>query len=59
MIARDLAGRGRKVSGFSALMRHSIAWPDELDVVLAIAERQAGGDADLLAHEIDAGDHLP
>ena len=30
----------------------------ERDVLLAIAERRAGGDADLLAHDVDAADHL-
>ena len=30
----------------------------EFDVRLGVAERLAGGDADLLAHQIDAADHL-
>ena len=30
----------------------------QLDVGLAIAERGAGGDAELLAHEVEAADHL-
>ena len=40
-------------------MRSSIAWPRGLPV-LGVIERQrlAGGDLDLLAHEIEAGDQL-
>ena len=30
----------------------------EADVGLPVAERRAGGDADLLAHQVDAADHL-
>ena len=30
----------------------------EADVALPVAKRRAGGDADLLAHEVDAADHL-
>src|SRR5690606_41885654 len=32
--------------------------PGEGDGVLAVAERLAGSDADLLAHQVDAGDRL-
>jgi hypothetical protein len=51
-------GEGVKVRAFSALIRHSMAWPSNLDVVLGERQRQAGGDADLLAHQVDAGDGL-
>ncbi len=51
-------GEGRKVAGCSALMRHSMAWPLSDDVLLREGERRARGDADLLVHEVDAGDHL-
>ena len=44
--------------GFSALMRHSMAWPEEGDVLLLERERGAGGDADLLEHEVDTGNRL-
>ena len=37
-------------------MRHSIAWPRSS--TLRDAQRLAGGDAHLLAHDVDAGDHL-
>ena len=30
----------------------------EADVLLAVAQRLAGGDADLLAHDVDAAHHL-
>ena len=39
-------------------MRHSIAWPRELDVALLERQPLAGGDADLLLDDVDAGDHL-
>ena len=44
--------------GSSALMRHSMAWPGEHDLVLRHRQAAAGGDADLLVHEVDAGDRL-
>ena len=46
------------MSGFSALMRHSIAWPHRLTSDLPITERRAGGDAQLLADDVDAADHF-
>ncbi len=46
------------VLGSSAVIRHSIAWPLKDDVVLRIAERGAGGDADLLAHQVDVAEHF-
>ena len=49
-------GEGWKVKGFSALMRHSMAWPEIDDVGLIHLERAAGGDADLFAHDVEAGD---
>ena len=51
-------GEGTNVYGSSALMRHSIAWPATHDVALAEAQLLARGDADLLLHDVDAGDHL-
>ena len=39
-------------------MRHSMAWPLELDVLLLEAQFFAGSDADLLLHDVDAGDHF-
>ena len=51
-------GEGTKVRGFSALMRHSMAWPSKCDVLLRDRQTAAGGDADLLAHEVDAGDRF-
>ena len=44
--------------GFSALMRHSMAWPEKVTSVLLEAISGRRGDADLLAHEVEAGDHL-
>ena len=52
-----LPGHGAKVIGSSALMRSSIAWPRGLRSSLE-RQRLAGGDPDLLAHEVEAGDHL-
>ena len=51
-------GEGAKVRGSSALMRHSMAWPSKRHVVLREGQAAAGGDADLLVHEVDAGDRL-
>ncbi len=52
-------GEGAKVSGFSALMRHSMAWPAQLDRAgQNVGSGLACGDADLALHQIDAGDHL-
>ena len=47
-----------KVAGSSAVIRHSIAWPEKRNVALRVAKLRAGGDADLLAHQVDAADHL-
>ena len=44
---------GVNFSGCSALMRHSMEWPEDY-----IGEALAGGDADLGLDEVDAGDHL-
>ena len=49
-------GEGRKVKGFSALMRHSMAWPSNTMSFWVKPSGAAGGDADLLAHDVDAGD---
>jgi hypothetical protein len=45
-------------SGSSALMRHSIAWPVDLDVLLLEGQGLAGGDADGGLDDVHAGDHL-
>jgi hypothetical protein len=52
-----LPGHGAKLFGSSALMRISIAWPRGLR---SPCERQllAGGDPQLLAHQVEAGDQL-
>ena len=58
MIVGDLAGRGHegvRVLGVDAAL-DGVA--GELDVLLGEVERRAGGDLDLLAHQVDAGDHL-
>jgi hypothetical protein len=51
-------GEGTKVSGSSALMRHSMAWPWKRDVFLGHRQTGAGGDPDLLIDQVDAGDRL-
>ena len=52
-------GDGANVSGFSALMRHSMAWPSELDRQRDhVLKSLSRGDADLRAHQIDARHHL-
>jgi hypothetical protein len=54
----DLAGRGRegeRVFGVDAAFDRVAA---ELDVALAEPQLLAGGDADLLLHDVDAGDQL-
>jgi hypothetical protein len=39
-------------------MRHSMAWPFSSMSRWRMAELLAGGDADLLLHDVDAGDEL-
>ena len=39
-------------------MRHSMAWPLNLDILLRVAQLPSARDADLLLDDIDAGDHL-
>ena len=51
-------GDGRKVRGFSALMRHSMAWPENVMLLLRVRQRRARRNADLLQHEVDTGDRL-
>ena len=59
MIIGDSArARGGTSEAFSALIRHSIAWPSESNLALVDGQRRAGGDFDLLIDEIDAGDHF-
>ena len=50
-------GKGRNVSGHSALMRHSSACPRGV-MSLRKAEPFARGDANLLFHQINARDHF-
>ena len=55
--AVTVPGAGRKLRPASSpLIRNSIEWRVRLGVV--VAERLAVGDAELLAHEVDAGDLL-
>ena len=52
-------GAGAKsCAGSSALIRHSIAWPARRMSSWRKRRAFAAGDADHLAHEVDAGDHL-
>ena len=53
-----MPGDGRNDTGFSALMRHSMAWPWNFTSLCVSIEIVAGGDADLLEDQIDVGDHL-
>ena len=58
-VGRAVPGVGAKSrAGDSALIRTSIAWPRDLDLVLADREALAAGDPQLLADDVDAGDHL-
>src|SRR6266540_155298 len=58
-VGADPAGRGRevlrRVLGVDAALDR-VAAHDH--VLLPVSERLAGGDLDLLAHDVDAGDHL-
>jgi hypothetical protein len=47
-----------KVLASSALMRHSIACPAELDVLLREGQLLAGGHQQLRLHQVDAGDQF-
>ena len=58
MVVRDPAGRGHEGFGILGIDAALDGVAVEGDVVLREGERRAGGDADLLAHQIDAGDHL-
>ena len=52
-------GEGTNVSGFSALMRHSMAWPrSSIGPRQDLAQRLALRDADLALDDIDAGDEF-
>ena len=58
MVVGHPAGRGQeglRVLGIDAALDRVAA---QADVRLAIAERRAGGDAQLLADDVDAADHL-
>ena len=56
--ARTRPGDGIRVRGSSALIRHLDRVAGEPDVALGEAQRQPGGELDLLAHQIDPGDQL-
>ncbi len=51
-------GRNRPPAGFSALIRHSMAWPRRTIADCSIDSGQSGGDTDLLGDQVDARDHL-
>ena len=52
-------GDGAKVSGFSALMRHSMACPRRRHGArYDLAQAVTGGDQDLALHQIDARDRF-
>ena len=51
-------GDGANVSGSSALTRHSIEWPVNVDVALLERQPLAGGDPNLFLDDVDAGDEL-
>ena len=54
-----MPGAGAKFfAASSALMRHSIAWPCQRTSSWPKRELLAGGDQDLLAHDVDAGGRL-
>ena len=54
-----LPGAGAKFfDASSALMRHSIAWPFSPTSSCSNGQLLAGGVADALAHDVDAGGHL-
>ena len=55
--SRPIEGRKPR-NGSSALMRHSIAQPLQLDVLLREGQLLAGGDADHLLDQVEAGDQL-
>ena len=56
--SRIFPGFGANVTGSSALMRNSMAWPRRRKSPSRHRQRLPGGDADLLFHEIDAGHFL-
>ena len=51
-------GEGTNVSGSSALMRHSIAWPRNSNVPTTLVQLFACREANLRLHQVHAGDHL-
>ena len=52
-------GEGTNVSGFSALMRHSMAWPrNSIGPGRHLVQRLALRDADLALDDVDAGDEF-
>src|ERR1700730_4509567 len=58
MIIGHPAGRRRKGAGVLGIDAAFDRVAAQLDVGLAIAERSAGGDTQLLADEVEAADHL-
>ena len=57
-MSRRPAVGAKLLSGSSALIRHSIACPRKLDVLLRDRQLLARGDADLLLDQVAARDHL-
>ena len=53
-----MPGDGTNVSGSSALMRHSIAWPVKVTSLCLNDKPLAGRNANLLLDDVDAGHHL-
>ena len=47
---------GTNVSGSSALMRHSMEWPEKMHFASGVVQSFARGDANLRFHQVHAGD---
>jgi len=58
MVLLDLAGRGAEADGVPRRYAAFVEWPVDDDFILSHGQVAAGGDADLLQHEVDIGDHL-
>src|SRR5258708_3468388 len=58
MVAGDAAGRRHERLGMLGIDAAFDRVAVEHDILLAVAELGAGGDADLLAHDVDAADRL-
>ena len=58
VIAGDQAGRGGKAVGVFRIDAAFDGMALQLDVALPVAQRGSGGDADLLAHDVDSAHRL-